>query len=271
MEKQRTMNTKKVIDVQNVYKWFITRANDILALEDCSLTIKKGEFFAFVGPSGCGKSTLLNIIAGLMFPTAGRVIYEGEELKTVNQKVGYITQHDSIFPWLTVEENVGISLEVRKNAKSYDINPSDKIHEFIKLVGLEGFEKHFPSQLSGGMRKRVGLARTLIYEPQALLLDEPFGALDAQLKLVLQGELLKIWNATKKTMVFVTHDLGEAIALADYVVVFTGRPGKIKLIKKIPIPRPRDVFQIRFSKEFGNLYEEIWESLQQEVAKGEEL
>lgn len=265
------MNTENVIQIQDVHKWFITRTSDILALENCSLTIKRGEFFAFVGPSGCGKSTLLNIIAGLLSPTSGTVIYEGEEIRGVNQKVGYITQHDSIFPWLTVEQNVGISLEVRKNAVSGETNKSDKVQEFIELVGLEGFEKHYPSQLSGGMRKRVGLARTLIYDPQALLLDEPFGALDAQLKLVLQGELLKIWHATKKTMVFVTHDLGEAIALADYVVVFTGRPGKIKLVREIPIARPRNVFQIRFSREFGDLYEEIWDSLREEVSKGEDL
>lgn len=268
MEEHGTMNTENVIQIQNVYKWFITRTSDILALENCSLTIKKGDFFAFVGPSGCGKSTLLNIIAGLLSPTSGSVIYEGEEIKGVNQKVGYITQHDSIFPWMTVKQNVGISLEVRKHAERGD---PGKVQEFIKLVGLEGFENHYPSQLSGGMRKRVGLARTLIYEPQALLLDEPFGALDAQLKLVLQGELLKIWHATKKTMVFVTHDLGEAIALADYVVVFTGRPGKIKLVREIPIERPRNVFQIRFSREFGDLYEEIWDSLREEVSKGEDL
>ena len=169
---------------------------------------------------------------------------------------------------MTVEQNVGISLEVRK----FPRNGRDKeVEKFIKLVGLEGFEKHYPSQLSGGMRKRVGLARTLIYDPMALLLDEPFGALDAQLKLVMQDELLKIWEKAKKTMLFVTHDLGEAIALADRVVVFTGRPGKIKLIREIPIPRPRDVFQIRFSPQFGGLYEEIWESLREELSKGEDL
>jgi len=262
------MNKQSLIQVSNVYKWFITRRSDVLALEDCSLDIGKGDFVAFVGPSGCGKSTLLNIIAGLMSPTSGSIIYQGEELKGVNQKVGYITQHDSIFPWMTVEQNVGISLEVRKFPQN---GRAKEVEKFIKLVGLEGFEKHYPSQLSGGMRKRVGLARTLIYDPMALLLDEPFGALDAQLKLVMQDELLKIWEKAKKTMLFVTHDLGEAIALADRVVVFTGRPGKIKLIREIPIPRPRDVFQIRFSPQFGDLYEEVWESLREELSKGEDL
>ena len=262
------MNKQSLIQVRNVYKWFITTRSDVLALEDCSLDIGKGDFVAFVGPSGCGKSTLLNIIAGLMSPTSGSIIYQGEELKGVNQKVGYITQHDSIFPWMTVEQNVGISLEVRKFPQN---GRAKEVEKFIKLVGLEGFEKHYPSQLSGGMRKRVGLARTLIYDPMALLLDEPFGALDAQLKLVMQDELLKIWEKAKKTMLFVTHDLGEAIALADRVVVFTGRPGKIKFIREIPIPRPRDVFQIRFSPQFGDLYEEIWESLREELSKGEDL
>ncbi|MFH1930754.1 MAG: ABC transporter ATP-binding protein [Pseudomonadota bacterium] len=262
------MNKQSLVQVCNVYKWFITTRSDVLALEDCSLDIGKGDFVAFVGPSGCGKSTLLNIIAGLMSPTSGSIIYQGEELKGVNQKVGYITQHDSIFPWMTVEQNVGISLEVRKFPQN---GRAKEVEKFIKLVGLEGFEKHYPSQLSGGMRKRVGLARTLIYDPMALLLDEPFGALDAQLKLVMQDELLKIWEKAKKTMLFVTHDLGEAIALADRVVVFTGRPGKIKLIREIPIPRPRDVFQIRFSPQFGELYEEVWESLREELSKGEDL
>ena len=262
------MNKQSLIQVRNVYKWFITTRSDVLALEDCSLDIGKGDFVAFVGPSGCGKSTLLNIIAGLMSPTSGSIIYQGEELKGVNQKVGYITQHDSIFPWMTVEQNVGISLEVRKFPQN---GRAKEVEKFIKLVGLEGFEKHYPSQLSGGMRKRVGLARTLIYDPMALLLDEPFGALDAQLKLVMQDELLKIWEKAKKTMLFVTHDLGEAIALADRVVVFTGRPGKIKLIREVPIPRPRDVFQIRFTPQFGELYEEIWESLREELSKGEDL
>ena len=262
------MNKQSLIQVRNVYKWFITTRSDVLALEDCSLDIGKGDFVAFVGPSGCGKSTLLNIIAGLMSPTSGTIIYQGEELKGVNQKVGYITQHDSIFPWMTVEQNVGISLEVRKFPQN---GRAKEVEKFIKLVGLEGFEKHYPSQLSGGMRKRVGLARTLIYDPMALLLDEPFGALDAQLKLVMQDELLKIWEKAKKTMLFVTHDLGEAIALADRVVVFTGRPGKIKLIREIPIPRPRNVFQIRFSPQFGDLYEEVWESLREELSKGEDL
>lgn len=262
------MDGNTLIEIRHIYKWFISRSRDVLALEDVSLDICEGDFIAFVGPSGCGKSTLLNMIAGLLLPTSGSIIYQGEEIKEVNRNIGYITQHDSIFPWRTTEQNVGISLEI-KNVPS--VEKAKRVQEYIDLVGLQGFEKHYPSQLSGGMRKRVGLARTLIYNPEALLLDEPFGALDAQLRLTLQDELLRIWEQTKKTMVFVTHDLGEAIALADRVVVFTGRPGKVKLVREIPIPRPRNVFRIRFSPQFGELYEEIWKSLREEVAKGEEL
>jgi NitT/TauT family transport system ATP-binding protein len=208
------------------------------------------------------------MIAGLQIPTSGSIRYQGDDLRGVNTKVGYITQHDSIFPWRTVEANVQLALEIKKVPKA---DRNDAVRDMIDLVGLEGFEKSYPSQLSGGMRKRVGLARTLIYNPEALLLDEPFGALDAQLTLTLQDELLRIWDKTHTTMVFVTHDLGEAIALSNKVIVFTGRPGKIKLIREIDIPRPRDVFRIRFSNKFGDLYEEIWGSLKEEVGKGEAL
>jgi len=262
------MKPPQAIQVRDVYKWFISKNSEVLALEDVSLDIGVGDFVSFVGPSGCGKSTLLNMIAGLQQVTAGTIHYHGREVEGVNTRVGYITQHDSIFPWRTVESNIELALELKKVPKP---DRAARVKEMIKLVGLEGFEKSYPSQLSGGMRKRVGLARTLIYNPEALLLDEPFGALDAQLTLTLQDELLRIWEMTRTTMVFVTHDLGEAIALSNKVVVFTGRPGRIKLIREIDIPRPRDVFRIRFSQRFGDLYEELWASLKEEVGKGEEL
>jgi NitT/TauT family transport system ATP-binding protein len=257
-----------VIEVRNLYKWFISKNSDVLALENVNLDIQEGDFVSFVGPSGCGKSTLLNMIAGLQMPTTGFIRYKGEDVREVNTRVGYITQHDSIFPWRTVEANVQLALEIKQVPKA---ERAETVRDMISLVGLEGFEKSYPSQLSGGMRKRVGLARTLIYKPEALLLDEPFGALDAQLTLMLQDELLRIWDRTQTTMIFVTHDLGEAIALSNKVVVFTGRPGKIKLIREVDIPRPRDVFRMRFSSKFGDLYEEIWGSLKEEVGKGEAL
>jgi NitT/TauT family transport system ATP-binding protein len=262
------MTDANVIEVRNLYKWFISKNSDVLALENINLDIQEGDFVSFVGPSGCGKSTLLNMIAGLQMPTTGFVRYKGEKVSEVNTKVGYITQHDSIFPWRTVEANVQLALEIKQVPKA---ERAETVRDMISLVGLEGFEKSYPSQLSGGMRKRVGLARTLIYKPEALLLDEPFGALDAQLTLMLQDELLRIWDRTQTTMIFVTHDLGEAIALSNKVVVFTGRPGKIKLIREVDIPRPRDVFRMRFSSKFGDLYEEIWGSLKEEVGKGEAL
>jgi NitT/TauT family transport system ATP-binding protein len=262
------MTVANVIEVRNLYKWFISKNSDVLALENVSLDIQEGDFVSFVGPSGCGKSTLLNMIAGLQMPTAGFIRYKGEDVREVNTRVGYITQHDSIFPWRTVETNVQLALEIKQVPKA---ERAETVKNMISLVGLKGFEKSYPSQLSGGMRKRVGLARTLIYKPEALLLDEPFGALDAQLTLTLQDELLRIWDKTHTTMIFVTHDLGEAIALSNKVVVFTGRPGKIKLIREIDIDRPRDVFRIRFSSKFGELYEEIWGSLKEEVGKGEAL
>jgi NitT/TauT family transport system ATP-binding protein len=262
------MSTAVPFSIQAVYKWFISPGRDVLALEDVSIDIEEGAFVAFVGPSGCGKTTLLNMLAGLSFPTSGSILYRGQGIKDVNREIGYITQHDSVFPWRTVEQNVAVPLEIRKVSKE---ERSERVKYFIGMVGLSGFEKHYPSQLSGGMRKRVAFARTLIYDPTAVLLDEPFGALDAQLRMTLQDELLSIWQRTKKTMVLVTHDLGEAISLADKVVVFTGRPGTIKQIKDIPLSRPRDIFHLRFSEQFGQLYESIWESLKEEVGKGEEL
>jgi len=257
-----------VIEIREVHKRFITKKANLLAIESVNLNIKRNEFVAIVGPSGCGKSTLLNLIAGLDRPTRGEIYYEGRLVNGINTDVGYITQNDTILPWRTVEENVGIALEIRKTPKEV---MERKVNSYIEMAGLQGFEKFYPSQLSGGMRKRVGLIRTLIYDPGAILMDEPFGALDAQLKLVMQNELLKIFDETRKTILFVTHDLGEAISLADRVAVFSGRPGTIKKMKEIPIPRPRDIFKIRFSKVFGELYEELWDSLKEEVSKGESL
>lgn len=257
-----------MIQIRNVSKRFITKKSNFLAIQSINLDVNQSEFVAIVGPSGCGKSTLLNLIAGLDYPTQGEIFYAGHRVYRINTNVGYITQNDTLLPWRTVEENVGIALEIRKVPEEVK---RESVRRFIEMAGLTGFEKFYPSQLSGGMRKRVGLIRTLIYEPGALLMDEPFGALDAQLKLVMQNELLKIFDATKKTILFVTHDLGEAISLADRVAVFSGRPGTIKKIREITLPRPRDVFKTRFSESFGKLYEELWDALKEEVSKGESL
>jgi len=253
---------------ENLSKWFFKGRKKIQVLDSLSLGVSQGEFLAVVGPSGCGKSTLLNITAGLLRPSAGEIYYRETPLQGVNTRVGYITQKDNLFPWRSVEDNIGIALEIRGLGRAQRL---DRVAELVQLVGLSGFEKHYPSELSGGMRKRVTLARTLIYDPETLLMDEPFGALDAQLKLILQDELLRLWEATQKTIVFVTHDLAEAVSLANRVVVISARPGRVKMIEKVELPHPRNVFQIRFSPNFGVHFERLWECLREDLRKGEEI
>ena len=263
-----------MVTYEGVSKTFFKGAQRVSALEDVSFEVQQGELLAIVGPSGCGKSTLLNLTAGLMQPVKGRVLYSGQPVTDVNTRVGYMTQKDNLLPWRSVEANVGLPLELRTDAHVAPRAPRDRrdrIKYYIDLVGLTGFERHYPSELSGGMRKRVALARSLIYDPETLLMDEPFGALDAQLRLVLHNELLRLWENSGKTLVFVTHDLTEAISLADRVMVMSTRPGRVKTIQTIDLPRPRDVFHVRFEPEFGRLFEELWAHLQADVFKGESL
>jgi NitT/TauT family transport system ATP-binding protein len=253
-----------MIEVKDVYKVFPGAGTTMLAVKGVNLTIQSSEFVAIVGPSGCGKSTLLNMMAGLTLPSRGAILHDGRPVTDVNTAVGYMTQKDTLLPWRTTKGNVDVALELRGTSKS----DRDKVtQKFLGMVGLQGFEKFYPRQLSGGMRKRVLLARTLVYEPTTILMDEPFGALDAQLKLVMQAELLKIWERTKHTIVFVTHDLAEAILMADRVIVFSKRPGQIKLVKTISLPRPRDVSRLRVSPEYGQIYEELWSALEVEFAE----
>jgi len=256
-----------LIKLEGISKTFQRDSNAIMALSPTDLSIERGEFVAFVGPSGCGKSTILNMVAGLLRPSEGRLFYGGEAVDDLNLRVGYMTQKDTLLPWRTVTDNIGSPLELacRKTPKAERL---DKIRQMIELVGLGGFEKHYPGELSGGMRRRVALARMLIYNPDTLLMDEPFGALDAQLKLVMHDEIQRIVGIGQKTVLFVTHDLGEAIALADRVVVFSSRPGRIKVIRSVDLPRPRDVFRIRFAPRFTELHEELWDQLKDEVKKG---
>ncbi len=252
--------------LENVRVEFKSRSLSVLAVDDISIDVKRGEFVALVGPSGCGKSTALNMIAGLLKPSAGSVSYDGAPVTGANTRVGYMTQKDTLLPWRTVEDNIGISFELRAQ-KARAGQKRERVQEMIELVGLKGFERHYPSELSGGMRKRAALARMLIYEPETLLLDEPFGALDAQLRLVMQQELLRLVDRRKMTVVLVTHDLEEAVALADRVAVFTSRPGKIRLVRDIEFPRPRVPEKLRFTPEFGAICEELWMELREEVAK----
>lgn len=257
-----------LIQLRDVGKRFRRKGSVVEAVSDVDVAIKRGEIVCIVGPSGCGKSTMLNMISGLMEPSEGDVIYDGNPVSGPNTRVGYITQKDNLMPWKTVRANTAMSLEIQGKPKS-EIN--ERVDQILDLVGLSGFQESYPSELSGGMRKRVTLARTLVYDPDTLLADEPFGALDAQLKLVLQEELLRIAAATGKTVVFVTHDITEAITIGDRVLVFTRRPGRIRLSRDIPLPRPRDVFRMRFSEGFGELHEELWSMLADDMREGEDM
>ncbi len=258
------------MSLEAVSKTFHVRGQVIEALQPTDLDIRKQEFVALVGPSGCGKSTILNLVAGLLRPTSGRVLYDGEEVTGSNQRVGYMTQKDTLLPWRTAADNIRIALELKCRASSRS-EANDKVRQLIELVNLKGFENHYPAELSGGMRKRVALARTLIYEPETLLMDEPFGALDAQLKLIMLSQLQTLTQQRKMTVIFVTHDLGEAISLADRVVIFSARPGHIRTIRDVPLARPRDVFKVRFTETFARFHEELWDVLKDEVAKGSDV
>src|ERR1041384_794641 len=217
--------TGAVIKVNNVCKIFQTPSQaNLHALADIDLDIHAGEFVTIVGPSGCGKSTLLKLIAGFSPCSSGRIMFQGEEVRGLNTKVGYVPQESKLFPWLTVEENVGFGLDSKQFSRA---DRDRQVSQFIHLAGLAGFEKYYPGQLSGGMSKRASIVRALAYEPPVILMDEPFGPLDAQTRMVLQDELLKLWEKKRQTIIFVTHDLVEAVALADQVVVMTHRPGQI--------------------------------------------
>lgn len=233
---------------------------EFVALEEVDLEIPSGAFVAFIGPSGCGKTTLLNMSAGLLPPSGGSIHFRGEKLKGVNTHVGFITQHDNLLPWRTVEKNIGIALEIQKVPKE---ERRRRVAEVIDLVGLSGFAKRFPSQLSGGMQKRASLARGLVYGPSTLLMDEPFGALDAQLRLNMQNELLRIWERDRKTIIFVTHDLDEAILLADKIVVFGTRPGRVLHVEDVPLHRPRDLAELRLDPTYGEIWERLYKLLEQ--------
>jgi NitT/TauT family transport system ATP-binding protein len=251
-----------LLSVEGVSKEYNVRGKKILALDSIDLAVAQGEFVTVVGPSGCGKSTLLNLIVGLLRSSSGRILFRGDPINGICTKIGYVTQKDNLLPWRTLIENVEIALEIRGIENSARRR---RAQELIGQVGLSGFEDHYPHELSGGMRQRANIIRTLIYDPELILMDEPFGPLDAQTRVVLQDQLLKLWLASRKTIVFITHDLVEAITLADRVVLMTSRPGRIKSIENVTIPRPRNVFQIHERPEFRSAYERLWEQLRPEV------
>ena len=255
------------ITLTDVYKLFPApdrgRGDVFVALAGVNLHVARGEFLTLLGPSGCGKSTVLNMIAGLVQPTEGEVRYGGTAVAGVNTDVGYITQDDNLLPWRTLRENVEVALEFRGVPAR---QRREQAARYIAMVGLRGFEHHYPHELSGGMRKRTALVRTLIYEPSVVLMDEPFGPLDAQTRVILQDELLRLWTGTDRTIVFVTHDLVEAIALSDEIALFSRAPGTIKQRYQVPLPRPRDVFHIHADPQFPAFYNRLWNDLREEIA-----
>ena len=235
------------------------------AVDGVSFDVLEGEFVALVGPSGCGKSTILNMIGGLVTPSSGSVEIDGARVTgAAPANVGYVFQKDTVFPWRTVARNIALGLEYRGVTGA---EQARRVREAIALAGLEGFEEAFPATLSGGMRQRVALMRTLVVDPQILLMDEPFGALDTHTKINLHAELLALWGARRQTVVFVTHDLSEAITLADRVVVMTRRPGRIKMVHDVKLPRPRDVIKVRETDEYAREYSRVWHVLGEEFAE----
>lgn len=252
------------IDLQGVTKRFTTPSGSTYtALKDLDLQVEPGEFCAVVGPTGCGKSTTLTLVSGLERPSLGTVKVHGNDVSGITPGVAFMFQTDAVLPWKTVLDNVALGPRFRgtKKAQAYT-----SARDWLSRVGLAGFEDRFPHQLSGGMRKRVALAQSLINEPRILLMDEPFSALDVQTRAIMSNELLQLWDLTRPAVVFVTHDLEEAIALADKVVVLTAGPGgTVKATFDIDLPRPRVVQEIRFEPHFVDLYHQIWEALRSEV------
>ena len=232
------------------------------ALKDFTLSINKGEFIAIVGPSGCGKSTLLDIISGLVKAEAGSISIDGKIVDGPALDRGFVMQGYALFPWRTIRKNVEFGLELKKIPKSERKKISD---EFIELVGLQGFEDRYPHELSGGMRQRVAIARSLAYDPEVLLMDEPFAAVDAQTRENLQDELMRIWAKTNKTIIFVTHSIEEAVLLADRVVIMTKNPGTIKEVVHIDLPRPRTNSDMRLSADYKWITNKVYEYLHDKV------
>jgi NitT/TauT family transport system ATP-binding protein len=260
------------IEIRDINRVFATRnrggdgPKEFVALKDLNLKVGKGEFVAIVGPSGCGKSTLLDILAGLAQPTSGSILIDGKKVTGPALDRGIVLQGYALFPWRTVRQNVEFGLEIKKIPKAERKEISAR---YISLVGLEGFGDHFPHELSGGMKQRVAIARALAYDPEVLLMDEPFAAVDAQTRETLQDELLRIWEETGKTIVFVTHSIEEAVFLADRVAVLATNPGTVKEVLDIDLPRPRHNSDIRSSAEFGWVRHKVWELLQNREIKSE--
>jgi NitT/TauT family transport system ATP-binding protein len=260
--------TQPAIELKQGTKRFLTPAGKVYtAVHDINMVVAPGEFVAVVGPTGCGKSTTLGLISGLEPPSAGEAFVMGKPVTGINPSIGYMFQADAVFPWRSVLDNVATGPRFRGVARR---EAEQQAREWIARVGLAGFETYYPHQLSGGMRKRVALAQTLINQPKIILMDEPFSALDVQTRTLMENELLNLWSATSASVVFVTHDLEEAIALADRVFVLTTGPATVKAAYPVDLPRPRNVAEIRFEPRFTEIYEQIWNSLRDEVLESYE-
>ena len=250
--------------ISHASKHFDTAKGRITAVDDVSLDIQQGEFISIIGPSGCGKSTLMNMVGGLLTDYDGEILLDGKKVRGCQPEIGMVFQEESTFPWRNVIDNVAFPLELQGVAKSERM---DRAHHFIDMVGLASFEKSFPSQLSGGMRQRVSIARTLISQPKILLMDEPFAALDEQTRLLLGDKITQIQQALNQTTLLITHNLTEAVQLSDRIVVMTYRPGKVKRIVDIKLPRPR-TSDVVGSDAFGHYVAEIWNDLREEASRG---
>jgi NitT/TauT family transport system ATP-binding protein len=255
--------------LENITCTFVSREDRTqryTAVRDTTLRVAPGEFVSVVGPTGCGKSTLLNVAAGLLEPSAGEVRVFGERLDGINGRAGYLFQADALMPWRNAFENVLAGLEFRNSPPA---DARDRAEDWLRRVGLTGFGDRYPHQLSGGMKKRVSLAQTLILDPEILLMDEPFSALDIQTRQLMENELLELWSANRKSVVFITHDLEEAIALSDRVTVLSAGPETRPIGDyAIDLPRPRDVAEIRLTPRYLELHTEIWHAMKAEVLKG---
>jgi NitT/TauT family transport system ATP-binding protein len=253
-----------LLTVDDLVMRFETPEGTLTAVDHISFNVRQGEFLAVIGPSGCGKSTLFNIIGGLLDGYQGRVTVAGETVKGPHPSIGMVFQEESTFPWRTVLDNVAFPLEVGGMAKS---ERYERARHFVRLVGLDGFERRYPAELSGGMRQRVSMARTLASEPKILLMDEPFGALDEQTRLLLGDKVIQIQQELNQTTLLITHNITEAVQLADRVLVMTYRPGKVKRFVNIALPRPRNS-EIVGSDSFGHYVAQVWNDLREEASRG---
>lgn len=244
------------IRLDHVSKWFFKNGKRFVAVDDVNAEVEDGAFVALVGPSGCGKTTIFNMIAGFARPDRGEALYKGRPVLAPNIGIGYMTQKDALLPWRSLIANVMLPLSLQKVPAR---EARERALDMLQRVGLKGFAEHLPRELSGGMQKRAALARMLVFNPETLLMDEPFGNVDIQLKLQLQRELMSLWEHARKTVVFVTHDLEEAIALSDRIIVLSRRPGRVKAAITVDLPRPRDPVAIRFEAAFQEIHRRLWE------------